>query len=188
VLAPRSRYEEVVQTVAGLASALKVGDPLSLETQIGPVATARQRDRIESYIAKGKGDGARLVVGGGRPKDLDKGWYVEPTIFADVDNKSTIAQEEIFGPVLSIIGYDDVDQAVAIANDSDYGLGGSVWTEDPERGLEVARRVQTGSIGINSYNLDIGSPFGGVKQSGIGRELGPEGLSAYQTLKSIYTL
>ena len=183
-----ARYEEVVQTVAGLASALTVGDPLDGATQIGPMASARQRDRVESYIAKGKGDGARLVAGGGRPKAQERGWFVEPTVFADVDNNSTIAQEEIFGPVLSIIGYGDVDEAVAIANDSDYGLGGSVWTEDPQRALEVARRVQTGSIGINGYSLDLGSPFGGVKASGLGRELGPEGLAAYQSLKSIYFL
>jgi aldehyde dehydrogenase (NAD+) len=186
VLAPRSRYEEVVATVAGLAGALAVGDPLDPATQIGPLATARQRDRVESYIAKGASDGARLVVGGGRPAGLATGWYVEPTVFADVDNKSTIAQEEIFGPVLAVIPYGGVDEAVAIANDSAYGLGGSVWTEDRERGLEVARRVQTGSIGINGYSLDIGAPFGGVKASGIGRELGPEGLAAYQALKSIY--
>ncbi len=186
VLAPRSRYEEVVATVAGLASSLTVGDPLAETTQIGPMASARQRDRVESYIAKGKGDGARLVAGGGRPEGLDKGWYVEPTVFADVDNGATIAQEEIFGPVLAVIGYTDIDDAVRLANDSDYGLGGSVWTEDQERGLEVARRVQTGSIGVNGYSLDLGSPFGGVKASGIGRELGPEGLAAYQSLKSIY--
>jgi acyl-CoA reductase-like NAD-dependent aldehyde dehydrogenase len=186
VLAPRSRYEEVVQTVAGLASSLAVGDPMAETTQIGPMASARQRDRVESYIAKGKGEGARLVVGGGRPASQDRGWYVEPTVFADVDNNSTIAQEEIFGPVLSVIGYGDVDDAVAIANDSDYGLGGSVWTQDTERGIEVARRVQTGSIGVNGYMPDFASPFGGVKASGIGRELGPEGLASYQTLKSIY--
>jgi acyl-CoA reductase-like NAD-dependent aldehyde dehydrogenase len=176
----------VVETLTGLASALQVGDPLDDATQIGPLVSQRQRDRVEGYIAKGLAEGARLTTGGGRPAGLDRGWFVQPTIFADVDNSATIAREEIFGPVLSVIGYDDVDQAVAIANDSDYGLGGSVWTADAERGLDVARRVQTGSIGINGYTLDPGSPFGGVKASGVGRELGPEGLAAFQQLKSIY--
>ena len=131
--------------------------------------------------------GARLVVGGGRPRDLDRGWFVEPTVFADVDNSATIAQEEIFGPVLSVIAYGDVDDAIRIANDSDYGLGGSVWTTDAERGKDVARLVRTGTIGINKYLPDPGAPFGGVKASGIGRELGPGAISAYQQLKSIYT-
>ena len=127
------------------------------------------------------------MVGGGRPRDLDRGWFVEPTVFADVDNSATIAQEEIFGPVLSVIAYGDVDDAIRIANDSDYGLGGSVWTTDAERGEDVARRVRTGTIGINKYLPDPGAPFGGVKASGIGRELGPGAISAYQQLKSIYT-
>ncbi|MCU1639981.1 MAG: aldA 3 [Nocardia sp.] len=186
ILAPRNRYRTVVDTLTGFAAALTVGDPLDETTQIGPLVSRRQRDRVEGYIAKGRAEGARLTTGGGRPADLDRGWYVEPTIFADVDNSATIAREEIFGPVLSIIGYDDLDQAVAIANDSDYGLGGTVWTADPERGMEVARRIETGSIGINCYTLDPCSPFGGVKASGMGRELGPEGLAAFQQLKSIY--
>ncbi len=186
VLVPHSRYHQVVDVLTGLASSLRVGDPLDDSTQIGPLVSSRQRDRVEGYIAKGLAEGARLTTGGGRPADQERGWFVQPTIFADVDNSATIAREEIFGPVLSVIGYDDVDQAVAIANDSDYGLGGSVWTADPERGLDVARRVQTGSIGVNGYALDPGSPFGGVKASGMGRELGPEGLAAFQQLKSIY--
>ena len=186
VLAPRSRYDQVVDVLTGLASSLQVGDALEDSTQIGPLVSRRQRDRVEGYIAKGVAEGARVTAGGGRPADRDRGWFVQPTIFADVDNSATIAREEIFGPVLSVIGYDDVDQAVAIANDSDYGLGGSVWTADPERGLDVARRVQTGSIGVNGYALDPGSPFGGVKASGMGRELGAEGLAAFQQLKSIY--
>ncbi|MFD4569043.1 aldehyde dehydrogenase [Streptomyces sp. NPDC058475] len=186
VLAPRSRYGSVVDTLTGLASSLQVGDPLDDATQIGPLVSRRQRDRVEDYIAKGIGEGARLTTGGGRPAGLDRGWFVQPTVFADVDNSATIAREEIFGPVLSVIAYDDVDEAVAIANDSDYGLAGSVWTADPERGLDVARRVRTGTIGVNGYALDPGSPFGGVKASGMGRELGPEGLTAFQQLKSIY--
>jgi aldehyde dehydrogenase (NAD+) len=186
VLAPKARYDEVVDTLSAFAAGLKVGDALDPATQIGPVVSARQRDRIESYIAKGRGDGARVTAGGGRPAGLDRGWFVEPTVFADVDNRCTIAQEEIFGPVLTITSYDGVDDAVRIANDSDFGLGGSVWTTDAARGEDVARRVQTGTIGINSYLPDPAAPFGGVKASGLGRELGPEGLASYQAIQSIY--
>ncbi|WP_411152557.1 aldehyde dehydrogenase [Streptomyces sp. A30] len=186
ILAPRSRYGEVVDTVAALASSLTVGDALDPASQIGPMVSQVHRERVEGYIAKGKGEGARLVVGGGRPKGLDRGWFVEPTVFADVDNLSTIAQEEIFGPVLSVIPYTDVDDAVRIANESQYGLGGSVWTTDPQRGREVADRVQTGTIGINRYMPDFGAPMGGVKASGIGRELGPEGIVPFQQLKTIF--
>jgi aldehyde dehydrogenase (NAD+) len=187
VLAPQSRYGEVVDTMAAFASSLAVGDALDPATQIGPMTSDTHRDRVEGYIAKGSSDGARLVTGGGRPHHLDRGWFVEPTVFADVDNASTIAQEEIFGPVLSVISYSDVDDAIRIANDSDYGLGGSVWTADPERGKDVARRVRTGTIGINGYLPDPGAPFGGVKASGIGRELGPGAIGAYQQFKSIYS-
>jgi acyl-CoA reductase-like NAD-dependent aldehyde dehydrogenase len=186
VLAPRSRYDEVVDTVAGLAGSLVMGDPLVESTQVGPLVSERQRQRVEGYIEKGIAEGGRVVIGGGRPKDRDAGWFVEPTVFADVDRKATIAQEEIFGPVLSVIGYDDEDDAVAIANDTDYGLGGSVWTADPERGAQFARRVRTGTIGVNHYVNDPLSPFGGVRASGMGRELGPEGLVAFQTVKTIY--
>jgi acyl-CoA reductase-like NAD-dependent aldehyde dehydrogenase len=186
VLAPRSRYDEVLEVFGGLAGALQVGDALDPSTQVGPMVSARQRERVEGYIEKGRAEGARVVVGGGRPEDRDRGWFVQPTVFADVENSHTIAREEIFGPVLSVIPYDGVDEAVAIANDSDFGLGGSVWTGDHERGEAVARRVQTGSIGINHYVLDPAAPFGGVKASGLGRELGPEGLAAYLQLQSIY--
>ena len=187
VLAPRSRYDEVVDTLAAFASSLAVGNALDPATQIGPMASQTHRDRVEGYVAKGNSDGARLVTGGGRPRDMDRGWFVEPTVFADVDNHATIAQEEIFGPVLSVIAYDGEDDAIRIANDSDYGLGGSVWTSDPEHGKDVARRVRTGTIGVNKYIPDPAAPFGGVKASGIGRELGPEAISAYQQFKSIYT-
>ena len=187
ILAPRSRYSEVVDTFAAFAASLPVGDALDPATMIGPLVSQRQRDRVEGYIAKGNSDGARLVAGGGRPAGLDKGWFVEPTVFADVDNKSTIAQEEIFGPVLSVIAYTDVDDAIRIANDSDYGLGGSVWTTDPERARTVVRRVRTGTMGINSYLPDPAGPWGGVKSSGIGRELGPGAVAAYQQLKTVYT-
>ncbi|MEU0466054.1 aldehyde dehydrogenase [Amycolatopsis sp. NPDC006131] len=186
VLAPRARYGEVVDTITDLARSLAVGDPLDEGTQVGPLVSARQRDRVESYIAKGLGEGARLTAGGGRPSGLDRGWFVEPTVFADVDNQHTIAQEEIFGPVLSVIPYGDEDEAVAIANASEYGLGGTVWTADPDRGEAVARRVASGTIGINAYANDPTAPFGGIKSSGIGRELGPEGLHSYQVSKTIY--
>jgi acyl-CoA reductase-like NAD-dependent aldehyde dehydrogenase len=186
VLAPQSRYQEVVDVFTGLAASLQVGDSMDPKTQIGPMASARQRDRVESYIAKGRKDGARITVGGGRPQGLDSGWFVEPTIFADVDNRAAIAQEEIFGPVLSLIPYRDDDEAVRIANDSAYGLGGSVWTSDHDRGVALARRINSGTIGINNYLPDPTAPFGGVKSSGLGRELGPEALSAYVVPKSIY--
>jgi acyl-CoA reductase-like NAD-dependent aldehyde dehydrogenase len=186
ILAPRSRYDDVLEVFGGLLEGVKIGDPLDRETQVGPLTSANQRDRVESYIAKGREEGARVVVGGGRPEGMQKGFFVEPTLFADVEAGHTIAQEEIFGPVLSVIPYTDVDDAVRIANDSEFGLGGSVWTQDHGLGVQVARRVQTGSIGINAYANDPGAPFGGVKASGMGRELGPEGMDAYFVLKSIY--
>ena len=186
ILAPRSRYAEVVDTFAAFASSLPVGDALDPATLIGPLVSERQRDRVEGYIAKGRSDGARLVTGGGRPKGLDHGWFVEPTVFADVDNSSVIAQEEIFGPVLSVISYTDEDDAVRIANDSGYGLGGSVWSADRERARAVGRRVRTGTVGINGYLPDPAGPWGGVKNSGIGRELGPGAIAAYQQPKTFY--
>src|SRR5947209_5657755 len=185
VLAPRGRYDDVLEVLSGLAQALVVGDSLDSATQVGPLASARQRDRVEGYIEKGRAEGGRIVAGG-RPPEQERGWFVQPTIFADVDNGDTIAREEIFGPVLALIPYDGIDQAVAIANDSEFGLGGSVWSRDIERANDIAKRVQTGSIGINHYMLDPAAPFGGVKASGLGRELGPEGLDAYFQLQSIY--
>ncbi|MGZ4709737.1 MAG: aldehyde dehydrogenase [Acidimicrobiales bacterium] len=185
ILASRARYAEVRDALAEAVSNFKVGDPLDPETECGPLVAERQRDRVEGYIASGLEQGATLVVGGGRPAGLDRGWYVEPTLFADVDNSMTIAQEEIFGPVISLIAYDTEEDAVAIANDSDYGLSGSVWTDDVEKGIDVARRVRTGTYTVNGFGMDFGSPFGGFKSSGVGRELGPEGLEAFLEDKTI---
>lgn len=185
ILAPDTRYDEIVDVLAAFMSSLPVGNALDPQTMIGPMASAGHRDRVEGFIEKGRGEGARVVLGG-TPAEQDRGWFVTPTLFADVDNKSTIAQEEIFGPVLSVIRYRDTEDAVRIANDSRYGLGGTVWTSDPDRGKEIARRIRTGTIGINRYMPDPGAPFGGVKDSGIGRELGPEAMNSYLTYKSIY--
>ena len=186
ILAPRSRYAEVIDALADLVNGFSVGDPLDKATDIGPVVSARQRDRVLDYIEAGKSSGAKLVVGGGVPKDQPRGWFVSPTVFADVDNSDRIAQEEIFGPVLAVIPYESDEQAIALANDSEFGLAGTVWSTDTDRATEVAREIHTGTIGINDYQLDMGAPFGGVKASGIGRELGPEGLDEFFSLKSIY--
>ena len=188
VLAPRSRYDEVVDALAAGIGGMTVGDPMDPATEIGPMVAQRQQERVQKYIALGQEEGARLVAGGvGMPDGLDRGWYVRPTVFADVDNRMRIAQEEIFGPVVSVIAYDGVEDAVRIANDSDYGLAGTVWTSDVEAGLEVARGVRTGTYGINTYTMDFAAPFGGFKASGLGREFGPEGLAQYTETKSIYT-
>jgi len=186
ILASAKRYGEVVDALASMVGNLTVGDPSDPATEIGPLVAERQQERVEKYIALGQEEGAKVVVGGnGRPAGFDKGWYVQPTVFADVDNKMRIAQEEIFGPVLAVIPYETVDQAVDIANDSEYGLAGSVWTADIDQGLDIARRVRTGTYGINQYTMDFVAPFGGFKGSGIGREFGREGLEHYIELKSI---
>ncbi len=187
ILASRANYSSVVDALVEAVGAMQVGDPMDPATEIGPMVAQRQQERVEKYIALGQEEGARVVLGGnGMPDGTDRGWYVRPTIFADVDNRMRIAQEEIFGPVLSVIPYDDVDDAVRIANDSDYGLAGTVWTGDRAAGLDVARRVRAGTYGVNTYTMDFAAPFGGVKASGLGREFGPEGLGQYTELKSIY--
>ena len=185
VLASRARYDEVVSGLAARMAAVKVGDPAEMDTEVGPLVAERQRDRVEKYIVQGQEEGAEVVVGGGRPAGQDTGWYVEPTLFAKVTNDMRIAQEEIFGPVISAIPFDDVDDAVAIANDSTYGLSGSVWTADAEAGLGIAKRVRTGTFNVNGFMLEPCAPFGGFKQSGVGREGGPEGLAAYLEDKAI---
>ncbi|WP_428630027.1 aldehyde dehydrogenase [Sphingopyxis sp.] len=187
ILAPASRYGEVVDAIAGMLGTLTVGDAMDAATHVGPMASEAHRERVEGYIAKGKSE-ARLVAGGGRPRNMNRGWFVEPTLFADVANSDTIAQEEIFGPVLSVISYANDADAVRIANDSDFGLGGSVWSSDAERALSVARQVESGTVGVNGYMPSLGAPFGGIKGSGLGREFGPEAVGAYQQLKSIYVM
>ncbi len=152
---------------------------------MGPLVSSRQRDRVEGYIAKGVDHGAVLVTGGGRPKELDRGYYIEPTVFANVDNSSAIAQEEIFGPVLSVIPVGDEDQAVATANDTVYGLNASVFTNDVDRARQVARRLRSGTVGHNAFRTDFGIAFGGFKQSGIGREGGIEGLLPFLETKTV---
>ncbi len=185
ILVPRSRYAEITDAFAASVSALPFGDPMDPETFIGPLASQRQRDRVKSYLDLGKQEGARALIGGGLPADKPKGWYVEPTLFADVDNRMRIAQEEIFGPVYCLIAYDGIDDGIRIANDSVYGLQSSVWTSDADRGVEIARKIRCGSVGVNSHNLDMAAPFGGRKQSGVGRECGAEGISDYTEIKSI---
>jgi betaine-aldehyde dehydrogenase len=185
ILAPRSRYDETVDAVVGMVSGLKVGDPADAGTQIGPLVARRQQDRVEGYIAVGQEEGAKLVTGGAHASGQDRGWYVAPTVFADVDPGMRIAREEIFGPVLAVIPYESEADAIAIANDSDYGLAGTVWTADNDHGMEVARKVRTGTYGVNMYMIETCAPFGGYKASGIGRELGPEGLMQYLEFKSI---
>ena len=186
ILAPRARYDEVVDAVVVGVSAMVVGDPMDPATEVGPVVAERQRARIEGYLDSGREEGATVALGGGRPSSQSKGWFVEPTVFSDVDNKMKIAQEEIFGPVLVVIPYDGDDQAVEIANDSNYGLCGSVWTGDNDRGLGVARQVRTGTYMLNApVPIDFTAPFGGFKESGVGREFGPEGLESFLEMKSI---
>ena len=186
ILASRDRYDEVVDAVSGMVGALAVGDPQDEATEVGPLVAERQQERVEKYIAVGQEEGAKVAVGcNGRPSGVEKGWYVKPTVFSGVDNSMRIAREEIFGPVLAVIPFDDTDDAVRIANDSDYGLAGSVWTGDIDQGLDIARRVRTGTYGVNQYTMDFIAPFGGYKGSGLGREFGVEGLSHYVELKSI---
>ena len=185
ILAPRARYDEIVDALAEQIAALPVGDPADRDMVIGPMITRAHRERVEDYIRIGAEEGATVKVGGGRPAHLDRGWYVEPTLFADVTNDMRVAREEIFGPVAVVIPHDGVDDAIAIANDSPFGLSGTVWTEDEDAALAVARRVRTGTFALNTYTVDPDTPFGGYKESGIGREMGREGLDGYVELKSV---
>ena len=186
VLAPRSHYEAVVAALKDLVESLKVGDPNDPDTFFGPMVRRDQQQRVRDYIELGLKEGARLVTGGPQvPQGLESGNYVTPTVFADVDNSMRIAQEEIFGPVLVVIPYDDEDDAVRIANDSEYGLSGGVWSADQARALDVARRLRTGTVTVNGAPIAFDGPFGGHKASGIGREYGAVGLSQYVEYKTV---
>jgi acyl-CoA reductase-like NAD-dependent aldehyde dehydrogenase len=185
IVVSRHRHDELVEALAHFFGATRVGDPFDPLTEMGPLASSQQRARVEALIAQGVTDGARLVIGGGRPKGLDLGFYVEPTILADVDNASMVAQNEIFGPVLTVLPVDDEEHAIAVANDSIYGLNSSVFTHDVNRARDVARRLRAGTVGHNAFRTDFGMAFGGYKQSGIGREGGREGLLPYLEIKTI---
>jgi aldehyde dehydrogenase (NAD+) len=185
-MVPRTRYDEAVELAAEAFKGVSYGDPTDASNLMGPLVSQKQRERVLGYIETGTAEGARLVIGGGRPAHLDKGWYVEPTLFADVDNSMTIAQEEIFGPVLVMIPFEDDDDAVRIANDSAFGLSGMITSGDLERAKQIARRVRTGTLGLNGgiwYGAD--APFGGYKQSGIGRQCGIEGLEIFTETKTV---
>jgi aldehyde dehydrogenase (NAD+) len=186
LLVPRDRLAEVEALATAAAESFTVGDPFDAATKLGPVISATQRDRVTSYIDKGIDEGAKLLTGGpGAPEGLDRGYYIRPTVFSEVRTDMTIAQEEIFGPVLSILPYDSEEEAVTIANDSAYGLAGGVWSSDPERAKAVARQIRTGQVEINGGSFNPVAPFGGYKQSGNGRELGKFGLEEFLEVKAL---
>ncbi len=185
VLVPQRLQDELVTRLQTLVRSMPVGDPHDEATQIGPLVTDVQLARVQGYIDSGREEGARLIAGGGRPGNLERGWFVEPTVFADVLPDMRIAREEIFGPVLSVLTYQDEAQAIALANDTRYGLSGAVFTSDLQHGLDVAGRLRTGGVELNGSPLGLAAPFGGFKESGIGRENGPEGLASYTELRSI---
>lgn len=186
VLVPRHRHDAFVEAFAAGLAAVRTGDPLDAATDMGPIAIERQRARVEEYIAVGKGEGARLVTGGNRPAHLDRGYFLEPTLFDRVDNNMRIAREEIFGPVVGVIAYEGEEEAVVIANDSDYGLYASIFTEDDDAVWRIGRRLRVGNVAKNAVIVDRTLPYGGFKQSGIGREGGVEGLRSFQEQKTVY--
>ena len=189
LLLPESIADGFVERLVATARAMRVGDPADPSTDIGPLVSRKQRERVLGFIEAGRREGARLVTGGGVPStpETARGFFVEPTVFDHVDNASTIAREEIFGPVLSVLRYRTVDEAVRLANDSVYGLAGGVWSRDPERAMDVARRLRAGTVWVNEWHLlSERAPFGGYRQSGIGREFGVEGLREYMEAKHIH--
>lgn len=188
VIVSRHRHDALVEALQAEMQAIRVGDPFDERAQMGPLAMERQRSRVEEYIGIGKAEGARLASGGGRPADLPRGYYIEPTLFAGVERTMRIAREEIFGPVLSVLPCEDEDDAIQMANDSPFGLYGAVFTDDAERAYRVARGVRTGTFSQNAFRFDPSLPFGGFKLSGVGREGGAEGLASYTELKSILLL
>lgn len=185
ILVPRERQEEIVEAMKQVMEAAPVGDPTDSGSALGPLAMERQRQRVEDYIEIGKAEGARLVTGGGRPTGASSGWYVQPTLFADVTPDMRVAREEIFGPVLCVMPFDGIDDAVRIANDSQYGLSGAVYADDTELAEKVAARVRTGQVSINSWDANLFQPYGGYKQSGLGREGGVEGFEEFFESKMI---
>ncbi|HSY14737.1 MAG TPA: aldehyde dehydrogenase [Jatrophihabitantaceae bacterium] len=185
ILVPNSRYDEMVDAMCDIASRASIGDPLDPATILGPLVSERQRARVEGYVAIGVGEGAKIAMGGARPAHLTRGYYVEPTVFVHADNTMRIAREETFGPVVTVIGYDGDEQAVSIANDSDYGLAGAVFTTDHARGVALARQIRTGTVGVNCPGYGVAFPFGGYKRSGIGREHGPESILDVMEIKTI---
>jgi acyl-CoA reductase-like NAD-dependent aldehyde dehydrogenase len=184
-IVPRLRHDERADAIAGVMKGIKIGHSDDPETQLGPLAMKRQLDRVEMYIEEGRKSGADLVTGGQRPAHMNKGYFIEPTLFANVDNRSRIAQEEIFGPVLCLIPAEDEEDAVRLANESSFGLNGSVLTTDPQAAYDISRRIRTGVMGQNGMRMEFGMPFGGFKQSGVGREGGEEGLWPYLETKTI---
>jgi len=185
VLVPRELEDATVAALAAAADAIVIGDPFDPATVMGPLASEGQRSRVEGYIALARAEGAVVAAGGGRPAGFDRGWYVQPTVLAGVRNDMRVAQEEIFGPVVSVIPYDDVNEAITLAGDVDYGLSGAVFTTDAGRGLDVALRVETGVIGVNLQGARFCAPCGGIKASGIGQEHGPEGFLEFVEPKTI---
>jgi acyl-CoA reductase-like NAD-dependent aldehyde dehydrogenase len=185
IVVPRHRHDEFVDALSDRFSRIKVGNPYEAGVDMGPLATSRQRDRVASYVEIGKSEGATLAYGGGRPKGLDRGWFVEPTVFGNVDNGSRLAREEIFGPVLSVIAAADDEDAIRIANDSPFGLNASVFTHDADRARALARRLHAGTVGQNGNRADFGIGFGGFKESGFGREGGLAGLLPYLENKTV---
>jgi len=185
IIVSQKRHDTLADALAAAFGATKVGDPFDPTTQMGPLAMSRQRDRVEGYIQQGKAEGAKLLTGGGRPASLKKGYFVEPTVFGNVKNNYVIAREEIFGPVLSVIPAKDEEDAIRIANDTNYGLNASVFTNDVDRAYAVARRLRSGTVGHNSFRTDFHIAFGGFKQSGIGREGGTEGLLPFLETKTV---
>jgi betaine-aldehyde dehydrogenase len=187
VLASRTNYANVLDAVVETVRSMKVGEPADPTVEIGPMVSQRHQSRVQDYIALGESEGAKAVIGGtGRPAAQPTGWYVRPTVFADAHNEMRLCREEIFGPVITVIPYEDEADAVRIANDSEYGLAGSVWTTDVDRGNDIARRIRAGILGINNFTADFLAPSGGFKASGIGREFGAEGLAMYTEIKAIY--